>query len=96
MEAQNPQLCELQLAPLARPVAREDQLAPFPRGSKALRQPRCGRTSSRRTLAAAAARHQNRLVMILPLDHGLQLAPLAHVVLAQGRPWAAGEVRRPR
>ena len=83
MEAQNPRTYELQLAPLALPVAREDQLAPSPRGSKALRQTRCGRTSSRRTLAAAAARHQDRLEMIQPLDRELQLAPLAHVVLAQ-------------
>ena len=90
MEAPNPQMCELQLAPLARPVAQEDQLAPFPLGWKALRYPRYGRTSSRRTLAAAAARHQNRLEMIQPLDRELQLAPLAHVVLSQGRSWVAG------
>jgi hypothetical protein len=83
MEAPNPQTCELQLAPLALSVAQEDQLAPFPLGWKALRYSRYGRTSSRRTLAAVAALHQDRREMIQPPDRELQLAPLAHSVLAQ-------------
>ena len=78
------------MAPFSPYAVREDQMAPFPRWRKALRFPRYDRTSSQRTLAhslaAEAARPQERPKTIQPPDRELQLAPIPRSVLAPSRP----------